>query len=110
MAISLDQNQKENLINSSNDFTCLSRIKKDGAIILLGDSLGQRVDQKSNSIAQRIANDSKRKVVAAICPFFFGSIYIKSFDPLTLDALAIFKTFNLACSEKYLFKTFNPFN
>ena len=109
--LSTDSSGKKVRMNGTNDFSkCFSGLDKDGTIVLMGGSLGQNGSDKNN-IAQKIANDSQRKVIAATCPVFSSDVTIPSIDPFVIKHPAyswLYNFFRMWCWENNdnHFKTF----
>lgn len=78
----------------------------------MGSSLGQK-GSNANNIAQKIATDANRTVLATTCPIFPSDTIIQSIDPLLMKHpgySAIYNSFVMGCpeNEDNHFKTFLP--
>lgn len=107
-----NKNGIERRLTVDSDLSCLSKVAPDGTIVLLGGSVGQDASNPKN-LAQRIADITRRIVMAPTCPIFGNSITINSLDPLFLNhtghsSITNFLRFQCSENNNELFKTFIP--
>lgn len=113
MILSKNLDETENRITAANDFSnCFSKMQEDGTIVLMGGSQGQKT-KNTIKTAQKIANESKRTVLASTCRVYPDKTTVQSINPVVLNhpGYPIIKNFFYeGCPENgdNLFKTFNP--
>ncbi len=98
-------------ITNESDFRCLSKVKKDGTIVLSGGSVGQNGLSVDN-LAQHVADVSQRTVLAPTCHIYPKKISVTSVEPLILShpQHSSINSWWYSCPENNgnIFKTFEP--